>query len=135
MTHDHGESQNYKELRLSEIIKQFLLSKIKHPAQKQSYTLNPQQKPPPPPPDGIKINHIAIILDGRVEEVIRCENRLAALLLSEPVFIEFNPEIAKVLIGKTEYENGEFKNKEPEIISEKEMDDLIQKEKDKRKDD
>jgi hypothetical protein len=43
--------------------------------------------PAPPPP--VKINHIAIVLDGRVEEVIHTENRMAALLLSEPQFIEF----------------------------------------------
>lgn len=43
--------------------------------------------PAPPPP--VKINHIAIVLDGRVEEVIHTENRMAALLLSEPQFVEF----------------------------------------------
>jgi hypothetical protein len=43
--------------------------------------------PGPPPP--IKINHIAIVLDGEVQEVIHTENRMAALLLSSPQFIEF----------------------------------------------
>jgi hypothetical protein len=43
----------------------------------------------PKPPPLVNINHIAIVLDGRVEEVIHTENRMAALLLSEPQFIEF----------------------------------------------
>jgi hypothetical protein len=43
----------------------------------------------PSPPPAVKINHLAVVLDGRVEEVIHTENRMAALLLSEPQFIEF----------------------------------------------
>jgi hypothetical protein len=55
--------------------------------------------PSPPPP--VKINHIAIVLDGRVEEVIHTENRMAALLLSEPQFIEFEETAATPTIGWT----------------------------------
>lgn len=56
-----------------------------------------------------EINHIAILLDGRVQDVIRAQNRLAALLLSEPKFVEFNPEVDKVEIDYL-YSEGKFIN-------------------------
>jgi hypothetical protein len=59
-------------------------------------------------PKDIQINHIAIILDGRVEEIIRAQNRLSALLLSDPVFVEFDPTQVYPKIGITEYRNEEF---------------------------
>ena len=46
----------------------------------------------PPEPFGVTINSIAIILDDEVQEIIRTEDRLAALLLSSPKFIQFFPE-------------------------------------------
>ena len=55
--------------------------------------------PAPPPP--VRINHIAVVLDGRVEEVIHTENRMAALLLSEPQFIEFEETGVIPTIGWT----------------------------------
>lgn len=55
----------------------------------------------------IDINHIAIVLDGRVEDVIRAQNRLAALLLSNPTFVEFNPETSKIQLND-KYVNGKF---------------------------
>lgn len=123
-------NQDYRELGLLEIIKLFFFSRIKKNSKKQSFSVK-NQPPPPLPPEGVSINHIAIILDGRVEEVIRCENRLAALLLSEPGFVEFNPEQTQVLIGKTEYVSNEFKNSE-EVFPEEYVDEIIQKEKEKR---
>lgn len=54
------------------------------------------------------INHIAVILDNEVQEIIRAQNRLAALLLSSPEFIEFNPHEVRPEIGWN-YVNGEFK--------------------------
>lgn len=53
--------------------------------------------PKAPPP--VKINHIAVVLDGRVEEVIHTENRMAALLLSEPQFVEFEEDDVVPTIG------------------------------------
>jgi hypothetical protein len=53
------------------------------------------------------INHIAIVLDGEVQEIMRAQNRLAALLLSEPKFIEFDPDEVVPEIG-WKYENQEF---------------------------
>ena len=54
-----------------------------------------------------EINHIAIVLDGTVEDVIRCQNRMAALLLSNPDFIDFNPDESKVVIG-AKYDGKSF---------------------------
>lgn len=61
-------------------------------------------------PSGIEINHIAIVLDGTVQEVVRAQNRLAALLLSEPEFIEFDPSVIYPVLGKTKVVDGIFKN-------------------------
>ena len=55
-----------------------------------------------------EVSHIAIILDDRVEDVIRAQHRLAALLLSEPIFVEYDPKIQGIHIGQTKYINGEF---------------------------
>jgi hypothetical protein len=52
-----------------------------------------------PPPKGAKINYLAIILDGEVQEIMRAQNRLTALLLSEPKFVEFDPEETQPEIG------------------------------------
>jgi hypothetical protein len=59
-------------------------------------------------PKDIQINYIAIVLDGRVEEIIRAQNRLAALLLSNPTFVEFDPNEVYPKIGITEYRDEEF---------------------------
>lgn len=54
------------------------------------------------------VNHIAVIIDNEVQEIIRAQNRLAAILLSEPTFVEFNPHEVRPEIGWN-YEGGEFK--------------------------
>jgi hypothetical protein len=45
----------------------------------------------PPPPNGVKIVEIAIVLDNEVQEIIRAENALASLFLSQPKFYEIDP--------------------------------------------
>lgn len=60
-----------------------------------------------------QVNHIAIVLDGKVQEILRAQNRLAALLLSEPEFINFDPEKTKVELDYT-YLDGEFIKEETE---------------------
>jgi hypothetical protein len=62
----------------------------------------------PPPPYGVDINNIAIILDDEVQEVIRTESRLAALLLSSPSFVQFFPEKNEFVTIGTQYINEEF---------------------------
>jgi len=60
-----------------------------------------------------QINHIAIVLDGKVQEILRAQNRLAALLLSEPEFINFDPATTKVELDYL-YSDGEFTKEEIE---------------------
>lgn len=60
----------------------------------------------PPPPNSV-INHLAVILDGEVQEILRAENRLAALFLSSPEFVEFDPNEIQVDIG-WKYEDEVF---------------------------
>lgn len=85
-----------------DIIKRYLDSKL--PKEKRSI-IDPNMSILP---DGIEINHIAIVLDGKVEEVIRAQNKLAALLLSDPDFIEFDPKKDYPVIGKTKVIDGLF---------------------------
>ena len=80
------------------------------------------------PPENITINSIAVVLDGRVEEVIRCQNRLAALLLSGPEFVEFDPESVNVQVGKTKYEDGKLENEKEQLLSDQEISKLLNKE-------
>lgn len=56
---------------------------------KESLTRNT----PPPPPPGVNVTTIAIVLDGEVQEVVRAEDRLTALLLSEPSFQVVEPSL------------------------------------------
>lgn len=81
----------------------------KLPRQKQSavdYNMNILNSAP----KDIQVNHIAIVLNGQVEEILRAQNRLAALLLSNPTFVSFDPKEVYPRIGLTKYINGEFKN-------------------------
>jgi hypothetical protein len=100
--HNHG---NHK-VTTADLLKQYLSLKINK--------MSPNKKPVNDPNrslidqmDKAEINHVAIILDGVVEDVIRCQNRMAALLLSEPKFVEFDPSITTVQIG-TEFKDDEF---------------------------
>lgn len=54
-----------------------------------------------------QVNHIAIVLDGKVQEILRAQNRLAALLLSEPEFVNFDPAKTKVELDYL-YSDGKF---------------------------
>jgi hypothetical protein len=62
----------------------------------------------PPQPSGVNINSIAIVLDDEVQEVIRTEDRLAALLLSSPTFVQFFPEKNEHVFIGTKCINEEF---------------------------
>lgn len=59
-------------------------------------------------PSGVEITTIAVVLDDEVQEVIKAEGRLAALLLSEPKFIEVDPNLPRPTIGWS-YKNNKFK--------------------------
>jgi alcohol dehydrogenase YqhD (iron-dependent ADH family) len=58
-------------------------------------------------PEGVSVNHIAVVLDGEVQETLMLENKLAALLLSKPKFIQFDPHVVRPLIG-WKYKAGVF---------------------------
>jgi hypothetical protein len=60
-----------------------------------------------------QVNHIAIVLDGKVQEILRAQNRLAALLLSEPEFVNFDPAEMKVELDYL-YVDGKFVKEEIE---------------------
>lgn len=55
----------------------------------------------------MEMNHLAIVLDGEVQEIMRAQNRLAALLLSEPKFVEYDPSESQIEIGWL-YDGEEF---------------------------
>jgi hypothetical protein len=61
----------------------------------------------------VEINHLAIVLDGKVQDVMRTQNRMAALLLSEPQFILFDPKETQIGIGY-DYIDGKFVKNEEE---------------------
>ena len=109
--HDHNENHSKHEdginrLTTIDIIKRYFLQKKRY---KNKVVLESNAIPPGPPKS--QINHLAIILDGEVQEIMRAQNRLAALLLSEPQFIEFNPEEVRPDIGWT-YIDGKFNSGE-----------------------
>jgi hypothetical protein len=64
-------------------------------------------------PSGVELNHIAVILDGKVQDVIRAQNKIAALFLSSPKFVEFDPNTTMVKAGETKYVKGQFVNEAP----------------------
>ena len=62
------------------------------------------------PPKDIEIHHIAVILDGKVYEILRTQDKLGDMFLAQPTFVKFNPEDG-VHIGLL-YKNGEFIHEE-----------------------
>lgn len=115
----------YHEMSTLELFRAYIISKLPKGKQK----LSRQQSRLNEPPKNVSINHIAIVLDGIVEEVFRCENRLAALLLSEPTFIEFDPEKEYPVISLTRYEDGSFNtpSQQEELLSEEEISNILGK--------
>lgn len=102
----------YTQMTTWQLIRAFIISKL--PVRKEKVSDNkifPQPKIPEE-----SVNYIAIVLDGVVEDVMRAQNRLAALLLSNPDFVEFDPKTDRPQIGQTRYVDGKF-----ETISNKEM--------------
>lgn len=53
--------------------------------------------------------HIALIIDGIVEDIMHCDERLGYLLLSEPTVIEVNENYFKINISdRYDEETGQF---------------------------
>ena len=102
--HDHD---SHKVTTL-DLIKRYLSLKIQKMTKSKRPSIDPNRSLADALPSS-EINNIAILLDGRVQDVIRAQNRLAALLLSGPEFVEFNPEVDKVEIDYL-YSEGKFIN-------------------------
>lgn len=58
-------------------------------------------------PEKIKAYTLAIVLDGKVVEIMRAEQKLADILYANPEFVVFSPSETKVSIGDA-YVNGRF---------------------------
>lgn len=68
-------------------------------------------KQPQPMHSDVTIYSVAIILDGEVQDIIRTEARLAAMLLSDPTFVDITEIENKPGIGvKYDIEKGEFEH-------------------------
>jgi hypothetical protein len=67
-------------------------------------TVRDIQMPVPP----VSATRIAVVLDDKVEEVLMAEGRLAALLLSQPKFVEIDLNIEKKPTIGWYYKNNEF---------------------------
>jgi len=100
----HVDGTNIHQLTTLDLIRRFLIARI--PIPKVSVSNDQRVELPPPPPEDI--GYLAIVLDGVVEDVMRAQPRLIALLLSNPEFIEFDPNRDRPQIGDTRYENGKF---------------------------
>ena len=87
---------------------QYLIKKWKQnraPINKESVVDNQAM---PPEPSGVVIATIAVVLDGEVQEVIRAQDRMAALFLSSPSFVEIEEsKDPKPTIGWI-YKDGKF---------------------------
>lgn len=105
---DHSDPFHVHVLTTREMLRGLLMKLKKDKVTEKQSTFS---NTPPPQPQGITINHIAVVLDGKVEEVIRAENRLAALFLSNPEFVEFDPNKERPTIGWI-YDGESFRNPE-----------------------
>lgn len=61
-----------------------------------------------PAPENIEIYTVAVILDGKVWEVLRAQDRLADMFLANPTFVLVTEETGAAKIGM-KYEDEEFK--------------------------
>lgn len=107
----------YIQMSIFDLLKEYIISKLPQEKRKLSNNAINQQ----PKISEEEITHIAIVLDGVVEDVMRAQNRLAALVLSNPEFIEFDPKKDKPQIGETQYKNEKFVYKKEELMSENEI--------------
>lgn len=106
---EKDESIPYHTLTTGQLIRRYLISRL--PIQKRQVDDFDKPLSSLPIPES-QISHIAVVIDGTVQDVMRAQDRLAALLLSGPEFIEFHPNHEKVILGTTKYINGEFVNEE-----------------------
>jgi hypothetical protein len=97
-SHDH-------KVTLRQVLIRYFQSKIKIAPEKeatQDEALNMLQRS--------NVTHVAIVLNGVVQDVIRAQDRMAALLLGQPQFVEFNPNEIYPILGTSTYKDGKFEN-------------------------
>ena len=67
-------------------------------------------------PENITVHHLAVILDGKVYEVIRAQDKLADMFLAQPEFVLFDPATEAVHVG-VDYVDGKFVHAEQSSTS------------------
>jgi hypothetical protein len=96
--HDHNMS-------LTQVLVRYFQSKIKPVSQKEA-----TQDAPLNMLERTNVTHIAVVLDGVVQDVIRTQDKMAALLLSQPEFVDFDPKEIYPILGTSTYKDGKFEN-------------------------
>jgi len=61
----------------------------------------------PIPPANLETFSFAIVVDGKVEDIIKVNSHLSRLFSQEHQMVEFHPELTKVFRGQ-KFDNGEF---------------------------
>jgi hypothetical protein len=100
----HAEHGNYVMLTTGELLKMWLARVLKLQEKESVIDAKVEIIRARANPVNVEVHHLAIVLDGKVEEVMRADSRLSALLLSEPKFVEFDPKVNPLTIGQ-EYKN------------------------------
>jgi hypothetical protein len=108
---------SYEEMTLIDLVRNYFISRM--PSQKAKISEGGLDNQPKLP-EG-EITYIAIVLDGVVEDVMRAQNRLAALVLSQPQFIEFDPTVDRPQIGETRFLDGKFQYPTKELMTDEEI--------------
>lgn len=112
MAHTHENGQVHGKVTTLDLLKRYLALKVEKMSGVKKSVINPNVSPLDQM-SGIEINHIAIVIDGEVEDVIRAQNRMAAMILSNPEFVFFEPSETTVKLG-FRYQDGKFINPEEE---------------------
>jgi hypothetical protein len=106
MAHTHENGQVHGKVTTLDLLKRYLSLKIEKMSGVKKSVINPNISPLDQIA-GTDINHIAIVIDGEVQDVIRAQNKMAAMVLSNPEFVFFEPKDTKVKIG-FKYQDGKF---------------------------
>lgn len=112
MAHTHENGQVHGKVTTLDLLKRYLALKVEKMSGVKKSVINPNVSPLDQM-SGIEINHIAIVIDGEVQDVIRAQNRMAAMILSNPEFVFFEPSETTVKLG-FRYQDGKFINPEEE---------------------
>lgn len=106
MAHTHEGGQVHGKVTTLDLLKRYLSLKVEKMSGVKKSVINPNVSPLDQMA-GIEINHIAIVIDGEVQDVIRAQNKMAAMILSDPEFVFFEPSETTVKLG-FKYQDGKF---------------------------